>query len=185
MSSPSLRLNAHFFREASLWPRLQLQTSSLHLLGFSFPATLLPPSPVFPGGEAMGFLPACSLGIAFPNPQPPFDPCYCSRMKTHFDHRDMSLPLDNRSCCFQTIQLPDRINCPSVLLITRLIPSGPCTPEGTATGPQTLAETPQHVFRLPPGTHVGSHGCSYFPQIDRARAQNTCSRHIHAGYGGL
>lgn len=63
-------------------------------------------------GEQWAFFPHAHLALLSPTPQPPFDPSYCSRMKTHFDRRDMSLPLDNRSCCFPVIQLPDGINCP-------------------------------------------------------------------------
>lgn len=109
-------LNAHFFRETTeripaLASRLQLQISPcVFLASVSSPPHSLPVQCSQERGE-VGFLPICSLGIAFPNPQPPFDPSQRSRMKTHFDQRAMSPP-SNRSCGFQAIQAPHWNNCP-------------------------------------------------------------------------
>ena len=127
---------------------------------------------MLPGAGAVGFLPTCSLGIAFLIPEPPSDPSRCSRMKTHFDHRDLSLPLDNRNCCFQTMQLPNWIHCPQALLITGHMPSAAHRTYCTAIGLRTFAETPQHAFRRPPDTHTQAHmGAAISLRIHRARAQ--------------
>lgn len=153
--------------------RLQLQMSPLCLLGFSFLPPLPPPSPEFPEGGAMGSLPACSRGIALPSPQPPFDPSSRSRMKAHCDRRDMSLPLDNRSRCFPITQLPDGIDRPQALLVTRHTPSAHAH---LAAQPQAFTPS-AHSDSLLAHTH-GLTGMQLFPHRSTGSGLKTPARII-------
>lgn len=137
----------------------------------------------FPGVGAVGFLPTCSLGIAFRSPQPPSDPSHCSRIKTHFDHRDLSLPSDNRNCCFQTTQLPNWIHCPQALLSPGARPQ-----QHTELTAQPPAFTPSQTHASVPSDTLPTHTQRFtwvqlFPYgLTGPGLTNTCSHQVHVGY---